>query len=72
MLIEVCALSREWSSEEAEAGAGTGYIQDEGRQRAGGFWTIEYYQPYFDVDTTTVRHNPLDNSPTITHVPHRS
>jgi len=33
-----------------------GYIQDESRQRAGssGFWTIEYYQPYFDVDTSTV------------------
>lgn len=33
-----------------------GYIQDENRQRAGlaGFWTIEYYQPYFDVDTSTV------------------
>jgi len=33
-----------------------GYIQDENRQRAASsaFWTIEYYQPYFDVDTNTV------------------
>lgn len=32
-----------------------GYIREENRQRAGasGFWTVEYYQPYFDVDTNT-------------------
>jgi hypothetical protein len=22
---------------------------------AGGFWTVDYYQPFFDVDTKTVR-----------------
>jgi hypothetical protein len=40
---------------------GAGYIQDENRQRAGssGFWTIEYYQPYFDVDTSMVCHPAL-------------
>lgn len=32
----------------------TGYIPD-GSAKSGGFWTIEYYQPYFDVDTKTVR-----------------
>ncbi|KAI0786347.1 Yip1-domain-containing protein [Abortiporus biennis] len=30
-----------------------GYIPDRPAQ-PGGFWTIEYYQPYFDVDTKTV------------------
>ena len=37
-----------------------GYIQDESRQRVGSsaFWTVEYYQPYFDVDTTAVRPRP--------------
>ncbi|KZP17384.1 Yip1-domain-containing protein [Athelia psychrophila] len=36
-----------------------GYITDESRQQragASGFWSIEYYQAYFDVDTTTVLH----------------
>lgn len=42
-----------------------GYIQDENRQRAGpsGFWTIEFYQPYFDVDTSTVRYINLSPPP---------
>ncbi|KAJ7291813.1 hypothetical protein C8J57DRAFT_1113670, partial [Mycena rebaudengoi] len=33
--------------------ADRGYLQNQGKA-AGGFWTIEYYQPYFDVDTKTV------------------
>ncbi|KAJ7116201.1 Yip1-domain-containing protein [Mycena crocata] len=33
--------------------ADRGYLQDQGKA-AGGFWTIEYYQPYFDVDTKSV------------------
>lgn len=34
----------------------TGYLADHGASPKGpsGFWTIEYYQPYFDVDTSTV------------------
>ncbi|KAH9474570.1 Protein YIPF1 [Psilocybe cubensis] len=32
------------------------YISDEANQRkgSGSFWNIEYYQPYFDIDTKTV------------------
>ncbi|KAH6912894.1 Yip1 domain family protein [Coprinopsis sp. MPI-PUGE-AT-0042] len=51
------------------AGVGTtnrDYLASEGRPKGtGGFWTVEYYQPYFDVDTKTVLHrcyttmNPL-------------
>ncbi|KAJ7784960.1 hypothetical protein DFH07DRAFT_907660 [Mycena maculata] len=33
--------------------ADRGYLQDQGKP-AGGFWTVEYYQPYFDIDTKTV------------------
>ena len=35
----------------------SGYLSEETAQKksTGGFWTIEYYQPYFDVDTKTVR-----------------
>ncbi|KAF7342952.1 hypothetical protein MVEN_01725200 [Mycena venus] len=33
--------------------ADRGYLQDQGKS-AGGFWTVEYYQCYFDVDTKTV------------------
>lgn len=35
----------------------SGYLSEETTQRkgTGGFWTVEYYQPYFDVDTKTVR-----------------
>ena len=35
----------------------SGYLSEETAQKksAGGFWTIEYYQPYFDIDTKTVR-----------------
>ncbi|PSR73655.1 hypothetical protein PHLCEN_2v10574 [Hermanssonia centrifuga] len=42
-----------------EAGPGLGsnvsrgYIPDR-PVKTGGFWTVEYYQPYFDVDTKTV------------------
>lgn len=34
----------------------TGYLTDGGAPSKGpaGFWTVEYYQPYFDVDTSTV------------------
>ncbi len=35
----------------------TGYIPDR-PVKAGGFWTVDYYQPYFDVDTKTVRLPP--------------
>ncbi|OBZ77111.1 Protein YIPF1 [Grifola frondosa] len=31
-----------------------GYIPDGGPSRNSGFWTLEYYQPYFDVDTKLV------------------
>ncbi|KAG8959892.1 hypothetical protein FRC03_007336 [Tulasnella sp. 419] len=35
------------------AGASSrGYLRDQ--PQPGGFWTVEYYQPYFDVDTKTV------------------
>ena len=36
--------------------ADRGYLAEEGRaaKGTGGFWTIEYYQPYFDIDTKTV------------------
>jgi len=32
------------------------YLSEETAQRksTGGFWTVEYYQPYFDIDTKTV------------------
>ncbi|KAJ7839027.1 Yip1-domain-containing protein [Mycena olivaceomarginata] len=33
--------------------ADRGYLQDAGKP-SGGFWTVEYYQCYFDVDTKTV------------------
>lgn len=29
----------------------TGYLQD---QSSKGFWSLEYYQSYFDIDTKTV------------------
>lgn len=31
----------------------TGYLSDQ-PQRSSSFWTFEYYQQYFDVDTNTV------------------
>ncbi|KAJ8082144.1 hypothetical protein PM082_007991 [Marasmius tenuissimus] len=32
-----------------------GYLQDQPHnRRSGGFWTVDYYQPYFDIDTKTV------------------
>ncbi|KAF6746025.1 Yip1 domain family protein [Ephemerocybe angulata] len=35
--------------------ADRGYLAEEARPKAtGGFWTIEYYQSYFDIDTKTV------------------
>lgn len=30
-----------------------GYIPDR-TAKSSGFWTVEYYQPYFDIDTKTV------------------
>lgn len=45
------------SSNAGATGVGStdrGYLQDQSQRRSGGFWTIEYYQPYFDVDTQTV------------------
>ncbi|KAK7020045.1 hypothetical protein R3P38DRAFT_2972422 [Favolaschia claudopus] len=33
--------------------ADRGYLHDQGKP-SGGFWTLEYYQSYFDVDTKTV------------------
>ncbi|KAF9531069.1 Yip1 domain family protein [Crepidotus variabilis] len=35
--------------------ANRSYLAEENRTKGGGgFWTVEYYQPYFDVDTKTV------------------
>jgi len=34
--------------------ADRGYLRDQPSQGKGGFWTVEYYQSYFDVDTRTV------------------
>ncbi|KAF8065049.1 hypothetical protein FPV67DRAFT_1671337 [Lyophyllum atratum] len=35
--------------------ADRGYLQDQpSRKATSAFWTVEYYQPYFDVDTQTV------------------
>jgi len=31
-----------------------GYLHDQPAKTGSGFWTVEYYQSYFDVDTTTV------------------
>lgn len=31
-----------------------GYLREQPGQSKSGFWTVEYYQPYFDVDTKTV------------------
>ena len=41
----------------------SGYLSEETAQKksTGGFWTVEYYQPYFDVDTKTVRFRLLIN-----------
>ncbi|TFK75583.1 Yip1-domain-containing protein [Pluteus cervinus] len=35
-------------------GSGPGYLYDGPRRPSSGFWTLEYYQQYFDVDTITV------------------
>jgi hypothetical protein len=35
-----------------------GYFVDAPARPTGGFWTVEYYQQYFDVDTKTVRIPP--------------
>lgn len=37
----------------AVAQSPAGYLQDQPKGSSG-FWQIEYYQPYFDVDTKTV------------------
>jgi len=34
--------------------ASRGYLHDQPTKTGSGFWSIEYYQSYFDVDTTTV------------------
>ncbi|OCH93620.1 Yip1-domain-containing protein [Obba rivulosa] len=34
--------------------ASRGYRTDNGGPRSSAFWTLEYYQPYFDIDTKTV------------------
>ncbi|EIN14550.1 Yip1-domain-containing protein [Punctularia strigosozonata HHB-11173 SS5] len=34
--------------------SGSGYFEDTPRKSGGGFWTVDYYQQYFDVDTKTV------------------
>lgn len=41
-----------------------GYISD-GPSKSSGFWTLDYYQPYFDVDTKTVSMtvNPSTSAP---------
>lgn len=40
----------------------TGYIPDRGAGRVSpyGLWTLDYFQPYFDVDTKTVSHRVSD------------
>lgn len=45
------------SSFNARPNFASGYLSEETTQRkgTGGFWTVEYYQSYFDVDTKTVR-----------------
>jgi hypothetical protein len=44
--------------------ARAGYFEDPPSRGGGGFWTVEYYQQYFDVDTKTVRtHCLLSISP---------
>ncbi|KAH9951791.1 Yip1-domain-containing protein [Amylocystis lapponica] len=45
--------------------AARGYIPDRGVR--GGFWTVEYYQPYFDIDTKTVLRRCY-----LTLLPHRA
>jgi hypothetical protein len=51
-------LPNEGSTNNSGAGLGhadRGYLQDQSARKApGGFWTVEYYQQYFDVDTQTV------------------
>lgn len=38
------------------ANSSSGYLQDQPQRKgSSGFWTVEYYQSYFDVDTKTVR-----------------
>ncbi|CAA7266280.1 unnamed protein product [Cyclocybe aegerita] len=51
--------TRNASNPPRSAGVGNAdrrYLADEANQRkgGGGFWTLDYYQPYFDVDTQTV------------------
>ncbi|CCM02837.1 uncharacterized protein FIBRA_04949 [Fibroporia radiculosa] len=38
----------------AGVNAGRGYVQDRSSPGSHGFWSFEYFQPYFDVDTKTV------------------
>lgn len=45
-----------------------GYLRDQPSQGKGGFWTVEYYQPYFDVDTQTVRTLPSHSVTLSTNV----
>jgi len=45
--------------------AARGYIPDSGVR--GGFWAVEYYQPYFDIDTKTVLRRCY-----LTLLPHRA
>ncbi|KAJ7452010.1 Yip1-domain-containing protein [Mycena latifolia] len=61
MALTDCAQLFSGTTAQAEA-AGQGHarpgwgmrIADRGAQSSGGFWTMEYYQSYFDVDTKTV------------------
>ncbi|KAK7040711.1 hypothetical protein VNI00_009617 [Paramarasmius palmivorus] len=56
--VRITVLGSLYSSGRRPQGVGNtdrGYLQDQPHNRkSGGFWTVEYYQPYFDVDTKTV------------------
>ncbi|KAI0663068.1 Yip1-domain-containing protein [Cubamyces menziesii] len=41
------------AANQGSTNASRGYISD-GPAKSSGFWTLDYYQPYFDVDTKTV------------------
>jgi len=42
------------ASNSSAPGGGSAYEPEGAPRKPSGFWTIEYYQPYFDVDTKTV------------------
>ena len=40
-----------------------GYLHNEPQRGKSGFWTFDYYQQYFDVDTRTVSIRQLQHTP---------